>query len=67
MRFRCERETLADALSTASRAVAGRGGPLPVLSGVRIQLEGDRLVVTGTDLDLTIAVDLAVAGQEDGV
>jgi DNA polymerase-3 subunit beta len=38
-----------------------------VLSGVRIQLEGDRLVVTGTDLDLTIAVDLAVAGQEDGV
>jgi len=67
VRFRCERETLADALSTAGRAVAARGGALPVLGGVKIQLQGDRLVVTGTDLDLTIAVDLAVAGVEDGV
>lgn len=67
MRFRCERETLGDALSTAGRAVAGRGGALPVLGGVRLELAGDRLSITGTDLDLAISVELSVSGAEDGV
>ena len=66
MRFRCERDVLAEALSTASRAVSGRGGLLPVLSGLRLVLVGDQLQLTGSDLDLTIAVDLTVAGGEDG-
>ena len=33
MKFRCERDTLADAVGTAQRAVASRTGALPVLSG----------------------------------
>ena len=49
MKFRCERDVLADVLATAGRAATGRTGALPVLSGVRIDLEGDRLRVTGTD------------------
>ena len=35
MKFRCERDVLVEALGTAARAVSGRGGMLPVLSGVR--------------------------------
>ncbi|CAN5779228.1 DNA polymerase III subunit beta [soil metagenome] len=67
MKFRCERDVLVDALGTAGRAVARRGGSLPVLSGVRAELDGDRLRLTGSDLELTIAVDVTVSGGADGV
>lgn len=67
MKFRCERDTLVEALGAAGRAVANRGGALPVLSGVRAELTGDRLKLTGSDLELTIEVELDVAGERDGV
>jgi DNA polymerase-3 subunit beta len=67
VKLRCERDVLVDALSTAGRAVAGRGGAMPVLSGVRLEVTGDALRVTGTDLDLTISVETTVAGGTDGV
>jgi DNA polymerase III subunit beta len=67
VKFRCERDTLVEALSTAGRAVATRGGALPVLSGVRLEVVGDQLRLAGSDLDLTIQVDAAVNGLEDGV
>lgn len=68
MKFRCERDALAEAFGTAGRAATGRTGTLPVLSGVRLELSGDRLTVTGTDLDLTIQLDLTVgASDRDGV
>jgi DNA polymerase-3 subunit beta len=66
VKFRCERETLAEALATAGRAATGRTGTLPVLSGLRLELSGDRLTVTGTDLDLTIQLEIAVGGEVDG-
>jgi DNA polymerase-3 subunit beta len=66
VKFRCERETLAEALATAGRAATGRTGTLPVLSGLRLELAGDRLTVTGTDLDLTIQLEIAVGGDGDG-
>lgn len=67
MKLRCERDVLVDALGTAGRAVAGRSGALPVLSGVRLEVAGDALTVTGTDLDLTITVAAQVSGLVDGV
>ncbi|MFP3899497.1 MAG: DNA polymerase III subunit beta [Acidimicrobiia bacterium] len=69
MKFRCERDVLVEALGTASRATASRGGALPVLAGIRVQLDGDVLTLTGHDLELTIAVRVAdgVKGDVDGV
>jgi len=67
MKFQCERDVLVDALASAGRAVTTRGGALPVLSGVRLELVGDQLTVTGSDLDLTISVKATVSGEEDGV
>lgn len=67
VKFRCERDVLAEALGTAARAATGRTGTLPVLSGVRLELNDDQLSVTGTDLDLTIRLEVTVGGESDGV
>ena len=67
MKFRCERDVLVEALSSAGRAVSSRGGALPVLSGVRAELAGNELRCTGSDTDLTINVVIPVNGESDGV
>ncbi len=66
MKFRCERDVLAEALATAGRAATGRTGSLPVLSGLRFVLVGDQLTITGSDLDLTIELTITVGGEQDG-
>jgi DNA polymerase-3 subunit beta len=66
VKFRCERDVLADALATAGRAATSRTGTLPVLSGVRLEVTGDELSVTGTDLELSIRLTVAVRGERDG-
>ncbi len=66
MKFACERDELLTALSTAGRAVSSRGGASPILSGLRLRLEGDRLEVTGSDLDLTIMTTIQVGAAEAG-
>ena len=66
MKFRCERDVLADAVGSAGRAATNRTGTLPVLSGVRLEVDGDRLTVTGTDLELTIRLTVEVGGERDG-
>ena len=66
MRFRCERDVLVEALGTAQRAVTNRNAALPVLAGVRLELSGDALRVTGTDLDLFAQVQVEVVGETDG-
>jgi|SRR5579875_302660 len=65
MKFRCERDVLLEALALASRAGAQRG-PSSAPAGTRLRLSGDSLEVTGTDQDLTISTDVAVAGTDDG-
>jgi DNA polymerase III subunit beta len=67
VKFRCERDTLAEAFSAAGRATGGRTGAHPVLAGILLELEDDRLTVTGTDLDLTIRIQLTVGGETNGV
>ncbi|MEM7324389.1 MAG: DNA polymerase III subunit beta [Actinomycetota bacterium] len=66
MKFRCERDVIVEALGIAGRAVSGRGG-MPGLAGVRAELVGDNLTLTGSDLDLTISIKVTVAGEADGV
>jgi DNA polymerase III subunit beta len=66
VKLRCERDHLLEALATAGRAGAGRAGASGVLPGIRLNLVGERLEVTGTDQDLTISTEVAVAGLGDG-
>ncbi|MBA3287257.1 MAG: DNA polymerase III subunit beta [Acidimicrobiia bacterium] len=66
MKFRCERDVLAEALTTAGRAASSRSSSLPALSGVRMEVRGDELSITGTDLELSIRLAIAVGGERDG-
>jgi DNA polymerase-3 subunit beta len=67
VKFRCERDLLVDRLSNSSRAVSSRGGALPVLTGMRLVADNDHLMITGSDLDLTIRSTLTVSVEEPGV
>ena len=66
MKFRCEREVLAEAFGAASRASTGRATN-PTYSCLRLALGDESLRVTGTDGDLTIESTVAVAKGSDGV
>lgn len=63
MKFRAEREALADAVATAQRAVASRTGALPVLSGLRVSLQPGAVELVGSDLELTIRVTAPAQGE----
>ena len=67
MKFRAERDALVDAMATAARAAATRGGALPALSGIRMEAGDGRLQLAGSDLDLTVQVEVPVVVQEPGV
>jgi DNA polymerase-3 subunit beta len=67
VKFRCERDQLLDAATTAGRAASGRGTLVAATNGVRLQVRGDQLSMTGTDRDLTLHVEIEVVGLDDGV
>src|SRR5487761_2295606 len=64
MKFKSERDILVEALSAASRVVATR--LIGASSGVLLSLTGNQLVVTGTDLDITVRTSVDVIRVEDG-
>jgi len=66
VKFRCDRDDLVEALNTAGKAVTNRA-TLPVLNGLHLKLESNTLIITGSDLDLTITVTVDVGGEKDGV
>jgi len=66
VKFRCEREILAEAFTTAGRAATGRTSTLPVLSGLRLDVTDGELQVTGTDLELTIQIGVPVHTDQAG-
>jgi DNA polymerase III subunit beta len=66
VKFRCERDTLSDAIATAQRAVAARPGALPVLSGLRVTLGSAGIELVGSDLELTIRVQAPAEVDGEG-
>jgi len=67
VKFRCERDTLAEAVATAQRTVATRSGALPVLQDLRIAADADGLELVGSDLEITNRVHVPAAVEEPGV
>lgn len=67
MKFRCERDILAEAVATAQRAVASRTGAPPILSDLRIVAEDQSLELVGSDLEITNRVQVPVDVIDPGV
>jgi len=67
MKLRAERDVLYEALATVGRAASTRGSALPALSGIRMEVRENQLHLAGTDLDLTIQVEMGVGDGVDGV
>ncbi len=66
MKFRAERGEFADAAGWALRTVGARA-TLPALSGVRVEVAGDRLVLASTDLEVSSELSLPVQAEREGV
>lgn len=66
MKFRAERVEFADAAAWALRTVGARA-TLPALSGVRLEVRGDRLELSSTDLDISSVLSVAVHAEREGV
>jgi DNA polymerase-3 subunit beta len=65
VKLRCERDVLADALSTASRVATSATGAR-AHPGIKAELSGSSLTLTGGDVDLTVQVTKQVQGLVDG-
>src|ERR1700750_367962 len=67
VKFRCERDTLAEAVATAQRTVASRSGALPVLQDLRITATDRGIELVGSDLEITNRVEVPADVEEQGV
>ena len=61
MKFRVERDAMADAVSWAARSLSTRP-TVPVLAGLLLSVDNDSLSVSGFDLEASTEVGLPVAG-----
>jgi DNA polymerase-3 subunit beta len=66
VKFRCERDALSEAISSAGRAVASRSGALPILSGLLVRTGKDGIDLAGSDLELTIRVSAQAECDDEG-
>jgi DNA polymerase III subunit beta len=67
MKFRCDRDELADALQTVQRGISSRPG-IPALTGVLIDASDDgTLTLTTTDLEVSARLAIQVQVQEPGL
>ena len=53
MKFRCDGLELSDAISTVSKAISGKTTS-QILEGIKIVCENDKLVLSATDLEMSI-------------
>jgi DNA polymerase III subunit beta len=65
MKFRVEREALADAVTWAARSLSTRP-TMPVLGGLLLTVAAEQLSISGFDLEASTEVDLEVSAAADG-
>ncbi len=65
MKFRVERDALADAVAWTAKSLPNRP-PVPVLAGVRLSVGDGRLTVSGFDYEVSSQVQIDVQADADG-
>jgi DNA polymerase III subunit beta len=66
VKFRCERDALAEAVSTTMRAVASRTPSVQALGGVKAVVGDGVLKLTGSDMELAIETEVPVQVEAEG-
>ncbi len=66
MKFRVERDALADAVAWTAKSLPSRP-PVPVLAGVLLRVADGQLVVSGFDYEVSSQVTLEVTVDSDGI
>lgn len=66
MKLRAERTEFADAVVWAQRTVGDRA-TLPALSGIRLEVTADRLVLASSNLEVDSVLSIPVQSERDGV
>lgn len=65
MKFICEKSSLVEGISIAQKAVTGKS-TMPILGGILINAKNNTLVITGSDIDLSIETKVKAAVLEEG-
>lgn len=65
MKFKCNQQELAKALNTVSKAVSNRT-TIPVLKGILIDAEDDKVILTSSNLDMSIRREIDAVVEENG-
>lgn len=65
MKFICEKNILQEAIITAQKAVTGKS-TMPVLQGIYMNAEDNKLTLIGSDIDLSIETKINVEVLEKG-
>lgn len=65
MKFTCEKSTLQEGISTAQKAVTGKS-TMPILNGILIKTHNNELIITGSDIDLSIETKVKANVIDEG-
>ncbi|HEY2175953.1 MAG TPA: DNA polymerase III subunit beta, partial [Mycobacteriales bacterium] len=65
MKFEIDRDAIADAVAWTAKSLPPRP-PVPVLGGVLLHVDGERLSVSGFDYEVSTQVDLEVHAKSAG-
>ncbi|SHH99151.1 DNA polymerase III subunit beta [Clostridium grantii] len=66
MKFRCEKNKLAEAISVVQKAVSTKS-PMEILHSILITAKENQLTLVGTDIDLSIETKIDAIVEEDGI
>lgn len=65
MRIKCEKNKLQEGIFVVQKAVTGKS-TLPILSGILINTHNNELILTGSDMDLSIETKVEATIEEEG-
>ena len=65
MKFNCSQQKLSKALNTVSKAVSTRSA-LPILKGILLKAEGNELIMSASDMDISIVKKTEILCEEEG-
>ena len=65
MKFSCNTQALGEAVMNVSRAVSGKSA-LPALEGILIATDGDKIILSGYDLEIAIKTTVRATVAEEG-